>query len=105
MIHRVPTDPATWQATGALTSDGRAPILINPATGLECCVDPVDGRLKSPFVYETHARRRIEAAAPQMLAALKLIAGIGEGSTTANSLPHIAKIAREAAAIAEGEAS
>jgi hypothetical protein len=32
----------------------------------------------------------------RLRAALELIADIGEGSTTANSLPHIAKIARAA---------
>jgi hypothetical protein len=37
-----------------------------------------------------------------LCAALKMIADIAEGSGTPNSLPHIAKIARDAVAKAEG---
>jgi hypothetical protein len=35
----------------------------------------------------------------RLRAALELIADIGEGSTTANSLPHIARLARKALAV------
>jgi hypothetical protein len=37
---------------------------------------------------------RLEAEIERLRARLDMIAGIAEGSTTANSLPHIAKIAR-----------
>jgi uncharacterized protein (DUF2342 family) len=39
---------------------------------------------------------RLRRATADMLATLDQIAGIAEGSTTANSLPHIARLARGA---------
>jgi hypothetical protein len=44
----------------------------------------------------------VNAGNPTMLEALQVIAGIAEGSTTANSLPNIARIARAAIEAAEG---
>jgi hypothetical protein len=45
---------------------------------------------------EKRANARLIAAAPDLLAVLETIADIGEGSTTANSLPNIALLARAA---------
>ena len=44
---------------------------------------------------------RLRAVVREMRGALAVIAGIGEGSTTANSLPHIGHLAREAIARAD----
>lgn len=62
--------------------------------------------MKTPTLDFSHVRRQaqLEKAAPGMLKALEQIADIAEGSRTVNSLPHIAKIARAAAAEAEGDA-
>jgi hypothetical protein len=51
---------------------------------------------------EKDANGCLIAAAPDMLALLKTIADIAEGSRTTNSLPHVARLARAAIAKAEG---
>src|ERR1017187_6092500 len=58
------------------------------------CAPIIDG--------EKDANGCLIAAAPDMLALLKTIADIAEGSRTTNSLPHIARLARAAIAKAEG---
>lgn len=50
------------------------------------------------FRGEVEANARLIAAAPDLLDVLDMIAGICEGSRTANSLPHLGSIARAAIA-------
>lgn len=58
------------------------------------CFDTVpDGPIHGECEAEIH---RLEEINTDMLKALRLIAAIGEGSTTVNSLQHIAKLARAA---------
>lgn len=69
-------------------------VAIEPAVG--CCYGAGN---------ELVANVMLVVAAPDMLAALKLIATISEGSTTINSLQHIARLAHVAIQKATGEAA
>ncbi len=68
-------------------------------------------QLGEPEPFETRYTNELRKALQimehrdQLLEAMHLIASISEGSTTANSLQHIAKLARAAIAKATGEAS
>lgn len=67
-------NPATWERTGETMPDG-APVLLNPGNGLPCVMPrpnwPNPDIPMTAQVYRNEVKRHIEAAAPDMLAALK----------------------------------
>lgn len=76
-------NPATWERTGETMPDG-APVLLNPGNGLPCVMPrpnwPNPDIPMTAQVYRNEVKRHIEAAAPDMLAALKLVADSGKFS-------------------------
>lgn len=74
-------NPATWERTGETMPDG-APVLLNPGNGLPCVMPrpnwPNPDIPMTAQVYRNEVKRHIEAAAPDMLAALKALLQIIE---------------------------